>query len=180
MRELNSRMYGKEHTNTNSEKYKKKAEKILKTKAPLHCRIPHSWAEEVYKLLKVWEDQFGIVHTQRETYDSFNNERYIYNFLVELRNIIKHPNSKGMRYAFIKQLKSSTTIIYRKTFGKIIDHYKKPILHITQLKEKYGRLVIYYKIEGKGVCGNGSVFESIVKYDIDTVREVLQSKGVHE
>jgi hypothetical protein len=184
MFEPNERIYHKKWETKDNEKAREKVEKILRAKAPLHCRIPLSWAPEVLALVEKWEKQYGIAYNTSNCFDNFimsfswrqikETVSSFFNFF--LKKPCQFSDRTMIDYYFTKNIVGPFIILYRKTFGRFLNKYNKPILYIHQVKEKWGRLVVYYDF--KGVTLDSSS-RDMIEYDIKMVSKKLTEKGVY-
>jgi len=184
MYEFNDRIYDKKWQTKENKEYAKKAKSFLELRAPLYSRVPDSWAKEVYELLMLWEKQHGITITDSKYFNSYDHSFSFKGLKIAVLAYFRYLKKKPTKFDpdkkqalwDLKRDLAIFTVLFRKTLGKLINIRKKPGIHITQLKEKYGRLVIYWEATNKQ---DELFIKDMVKYDIKRVSEELTAKGVY-
>jgi len=186
MFEPNERIYNDKWKTEENKKISKKLNNLLEVKVPLHCQVPLSWAKEISDLIKLWEGQHGIVYTQEIYFNSYRVDfdlkslKTLYydlkNFFFNRKQPSKLTGNDWQKHAFKRSLKAPLVIIYRKIVGRFLNFKNKPTLYISQIKEKWGLLTVYYTVVN---CTNPKYIEDMIEYDIKRVSEELIKKGVY-
>ena len=179
MFEPNDRIYHKKWETPELIKIKKRLTRKLEIMVPLNCSIPLSWAEEIEDLLDLWENQHGIAYTKQPYWNSYNYtyKEILLRFWQELKRYIKNPKSEfsDRKLWLYRAFRPVVGKPIRYLFGKFWEAYRKPTLHITQIKEKWGTLRVYYDLSPRSHHSE----KSMIEYDIKNIGEKLTKKGVY-
>ncbi|HEX9804391.1 MAG TPA: hypothetical protein VGA67_01810, partial [Candidatus Dojkabacteria bacterium] len=177
MFEPNQRIYHDKWKTEDNADNLRKLRKITDLKVPLASDVPESWSAEILALVKLWEGQHGIEVNTSSIFRSYN-----VGFFESLRNAyydiksFAFSKNRHKKYYIERAISRVKVLLIRKIFGKIINSYSKPMLRITQIKEKWGSLRVYYNVVN---CANPKYVEDMIEYDIKRVGEELVKKGVY-
>lgn len=190
--------YAKKWDTEENEKWQKKVEDRFFDKSICSPSCPAAWAKEVYELLSKFDDEFGIMwntetirayRVQGKWYYLLTVGPFIEPLLALYHNMIGYRNSKS---SWTKEYWSKASLS-KKIFGAldrfahsysygrrvfrvqviapIMNRIKKPKFVLSQVKEKYGRLEIYFQAP--------SYLEEYIEHEIAKTQVKLAMKGAY-
>lgn len=163
--------YDKKWDTFMNKKYQKQAMELVQDRSYCCCDVPLAWAKEVNELLQEINNKYGI------QYNTISYRGYTYTRnLVEL--LIKAPFKALFYYhtvkdweisyaerkgkptpkggyrvkknieGFVHSIKYAFNVIKRNTVAYFYNKFRKPQVGISQVKEKYGELRVYFSAPG--------------------------------
>ena len=160
--------YHKKWETDENRRWQRKAAKLC-ARSSLYASIPLAWSKEIYELVKDIDDKFGIrydlttYNSYRIDYKTLPKQLFYYpvkEFFSTVKSLWKdafnpskhaarrHPTVLsrwkytlfGGRHSYL----GGWYILFRFVRGSIYNWWRKPQVSMTQMKEKYGYLTIYW------------------------------------
>jgi len=182
--------YAKCWDNKRARKFQKKLRKFLKrTDCMSDC--PLAWSEEMYNFIVDIDKRFGIARTTNTFHGFYFQGSDFGNIFVEpLKRLFGKYQPPKQEWALkyepktklgflIKRIKNAKHVFsygvrtcFYKYYRRLMDYIFKPQVHISQIKEKYGTLRVYFN-------ANDSAIDKYIEQKINEMEFRIAQKGAY-
>jgi len=187
--------YDKKWDTENNKALRKKVLDFLGPRSGCVCDVPAAWAQEVSWLISWMNSKFGIRYELSTHFGYFVDRNFFkllfvnpwmsltHNYSRIPEHLKRYRTRKVWYKAFAKnissaysELKHSLKIIKRQIVGRLHNWRKDPTITISQVKEKFGSLRIYYSINDPV---NQKSIEEDIEFHIKSAEIMLSQKGAY-